>query len=62
MFWFMFPVISEIMIVCINKTNPIDSVLRFIFIIFFAFNNRFIYLSMGIGMDLISYILILLSF
>lgn len=37
-------------------------VLRFIFIIFFAFNNRFIYLSMGIGMDLISYILILLSF
>jgi NADH-ubiquinone oxidoreductase chain 4 len=37
-------------------------VLRFIFIIFFAFNNRFIYLSMGIGMDLMSYILILLSF
>jgi NADH-ubiquinone oxidoreductase chain 4 len=36
--------------------------LRFIFIGFFAFNNRFIYLSMGIGIDLISYILILLSF
>jgi NADH-ubiquinone oxidoreductase chain 4 len=37
-------------------------ILRFIFIVFFAFNNRFIYLSMGMGMDLISYILILLSF
>jgi NADH-ubiquinone oxidoreductase chain 4 len=36
--------------------------LRFIFIVFFAFNNRFIYLSMGIGIDLISYVLILLSF
>nr|AKR06305.1 NADH dehydrogenase subunit 4 [Tenebrio molitor]UAJ48191.1 NADH dehydrogenase subunit 4 [Tenebrio molitor] len=37
-------------------------VLSFIFIIFFAFNNSFIYLSMGMGMDLMSYILILLSF
>nr|YP_009469533.1 NADH dehydrogenase subunit 4 [Tenebrio obscurus]AVE14892.1 NADH dehydrogenase subunit 4 [Tenebrio obscurus] len=36
--------------------------LSFIFLLFFAFNSSFIYLSMGMGMDLMSYMLILLSF